>query len=362
MRFSKLKPIVFIVLTSSLIACSSDNNSDKNTKNASAISALSSSPDITKIKLNTSPINTADAFYKGPRRYTELAPCPFLSTETAKKSVGDILPDLPFTATEVSNEACTWYFDKGIRFSVRILSKEKGEKELARINKRKKPPLNKPQSGPGDEAFAFYSNNWKGELRSHPDEFIFFQNNQYIFIPRSGVGNVTIEQLRGVADEVSQRLPTAPKIKKQQRDEIFKFTTCDLWKKSSLETLFNRKGGLSLTNSRGGGCGYLIFPEANNYHLSYDLEIVFGRYELKSCEAVLAQKEQPFTLEKNYQSMVVSSLYSDSYEKNKVLETYQACFKEGGFSISIKGNSDRRYKKHLKLLLDNILDRINPST
>ena len=165
-------------------------------------------------------------------------------------------------------------------------------------------------------------------------------------------------QLQSVADEISRLLPNAPVIKAAQREEIIKFNNCDIWKVSSLSHLFKTEKQMSHDMHSGARmCKYLFAKGALSY---YTLSFYFLPDNKKNCEKSL--ESEGFKRETAYQQLIGSQqrFLDKEFSPKKISDDYRVCLDKGQFNISIEGEG-RPYAKQMKLLLENVLDRL-PAT
>lgn len=311
-----------------------------------------------KATLSTSAIDIDAAFYNGPIEYTKIDPCPFLTDKTAKGTFKRIfgLDSSSHERISVSNTECTWSY-----FSVRLPSEKNSAYRLNQIKKYDGEQALKPQTGPGKDAFLYYSKLDNKKKQNRPSGFIFSQNGKTIFIRGTAITEPTgVEKLREVANEIARLLPDAAEIKEQSTKVIHRFNTCKIWDKETLaSTLHIDKLNPPMYGpSLGKTCKYQFYEKLpkSGSKASFDLQFNFGPKGKKDvCDALIKKGAK---LEKEFTQRVVSRTKKGSDSFSSSSETLTSCLDRGTFSFFISG-PDLRYSKQIRLLVKNALERIS---
>lgn len=158
-----------------------------------------------------------------------VAPCPFLSDETAFSIVKT---DWILKRRDTSNERCYW--SKNLGFSVKLTVEPLATaKPLStRVYNLESKPVLKSQAEPGINATILYDTVWDKE-RAYAMSFE--QNNKLVMITVTGLAT-DAERLTAAAMEVADKLPTAA-VFVSQDDKAGSFDVCSTWRKSDIEAI-----------------------------------------------------------------------------------------------------------------------------
>jgi hypothetical protein len=310
-----------------------------------------------KSTLSTTPIDMEAALYKGPIEYTKVAPCPFLTDETAegtyKLRYG--LESKNQRRLDVSNTECRWTY-----FEVRIPSEKNSIYRLNQIKRSDGEQALKPQDGPGNKAFLYYPKLRNKKKQTHPSGFIFSQGNKTIFISGNASSEPTsIKKLREVADEIATLLPKALKIKQQYTAVVQHFDACAIWDKKVLENMLETDKIFHTMGAKGGSvCSYYFYGKKlpSDFSKTFEFKFYFENNSgnKTACESRIKKGEKQL---KGFSHQVVSRIYKSKNSIDPSFEEFVACFDGGNFYTSISG-PDLRYTKPFRLLIKNVLSRV----
>lgn len=160
----------------------------------------------------------------------ETAQCPFLSDTTA---IATAQTDYDLVRREVSNEECRWSMNAGFSVSVSVASAATATPLRDRPYNLETPPVVKEQSGPGNDAVILYDTAWETE---RPYAMGFEQDGKLVTIFVTGL-ETGPARLTATAEEVAEKLPTAPTIEKQYREIVPALEYCEIWPDESIAWL-----------------------------------------------------------------------------------------------------------------------------
>lgn len=189
--------------------------------------SATTAPESVQLDLSSDPIDRADFLGLNPPKILEPEPCPFLSDETALNTAKrtDKL-----VRRNTSNRECYWSRNLGfsIKVSVEPLASAKPLKDRAyNIDSL---PIFQAQTGPGSNAMVLLDTVW--DKAGRPYAIGFEQDQHLVTIYVTGL-NTDIERLLATANEVSEKLPTAPKIVDHVMNPA-RFDLCSVWSEQSI--------------------------------------------------------------------------------------------------------------------------------
>jgi len=201
------------------------------TSGQSTISANEPAPTATTdAPLSTSALSKATLLGEIADTVVETAPCPFLTDETAKATAKT---DYTLIRREVSNETCRWSKNAGFSIRISIESVTTAKPFSERVYNLEVPPVLKPQAGPGANAVILYDTAWDKE-RAYAMGFE--QDSKLIEIFVTGMATDETRLTR-TAQEVAEKLPTAPAIEHQYREVKPAFEFCSIWSDASIANI-----------------------------------------------------------------------------------------------------------------------------
>ncbi len=251
-----------VVLSATLFVCScgggdaesSGSGADAAANGQTAANDGSASGSSVSTPLPTTPISASDAMGRTPPSVKETDPCPFLSDETARAAA---TTEYVLTRRRVSNAECVWNYNIGFQVSARVEPIASSRPFSDHAYNMDVPAVLQSMSSPGQNAVVLADTAFKGAPR--PYAFGFEQRDQRIVIYITGM-RTSEAQLQAAAEEIATRLPNAPTIEPQIREETGAFDPCATWTEASLRTLFNQPDSavVGLAPSRT-SCTYTIY-------------------------------------------------------------------------------------------------------
>ncbi|MEZ5488762.1 MAG: hypothetical protein R3F50_00385 [Gammaproteobacteria bacterium] len=162
------------------------------------------------INLPSAPIDLAQA--QSQQSVAPVVPpiCPWLSDASANAAVDNVMTSEPMVRRAVTPDECRWNVNLGFALSIRAVPLSAVvDPSTIRYNMDESPVL-EPQDGPGNNAVAILDPTFDAD-KPRPFAFVFNADNRQFNIRTTGV-RTSIDQLRAVADEIVEALPTATPI------------------------------------------------------------------------------------------------------------------------------------------------------
>lgn len=321
---------------------------------ANAKSAPDETPTATASKaesnaLSQAPINLDAALGKLPIEMMETGPCPFLSDETA---INGVTTKFDFTRRKVANTECVWNYNIGFEINVRITPVEDATPRADRVYNLENPPVLVAQTGPGDDATVFTDPTWDAD-NPRPYAFGFTLGGQDVMISTVGV-ETSPEQLRRVAIEIAERLPTAPQIEPQIRQATETYDPCAIWNAAEVAAVFGVASTDPSQSSPFGqtACTFGFFPSNGS-----PLKIRAGIFECKS-DHLSVRQGQDFVLFSDLDALAVKNVSKKDWGTDFYIEA-----KAPSFCVSVSSTENRdpipdALEPGLNQLANNLLARV----
>jgi len=161
--------------------------------------------------LPTTPINLARAQSQQSTASQPPSVCPWLSDASANAAVKNVMTSEPMVLRTVTPDQCKWNVNMGFALSIRAVPLSAAVDPGTISYNMDVSPVLQPQDGPGNRlgnnAVAILDPTWDAD-KPRPFAFVFHADNRQFIIRTTGV-KTSIEQMRAVADEIVQALPTA---------------------------------------------------------------------------------------------------------------------------------------------------------
>ena len=180
--------------------------------------------------LSSTPVSFADATGENSEMI-EVGPCPFVSDETIKASVRT---SFEITRQEVSNTNCRWAYNAGFVIEVTIEDLANAKPLSERRYNMDVDPVLAPQDGPGVNAAVLNDTAWDKPV---PYAYSFEKDGKLVFMRYTGF-KTDSAIMRPAANEIAQRMGTAPDIERQNRELLVPFEACSVWTDSDIRTVF----------------------------------------------------------------------------------------------------------------------------
>jgi hypothetical protein len=308
--------------------------------------AAAETPDAVSIALPTSPISLADALGRTLPVIRETASCPFLSDETARAAATS---PYELVRRSVSNSACVWNYNVGFSVKVSVDPIAQARPFEDQVYNMDAKPVVETQASPGENAVLVYDTAWE---TPRPFGFGFELDGKRIFIRITGM-KTSLAQLQRAADEITAKLPAAPRIEAQFREEVAAFDKCSTWSKDALLNVFNLPADTPYSATASGmACSFSMRPAGPSHN-----EIVVGlsAFEIDpgSVEKLKAKGDKEVT---GYDYPVLSRNAEDKWGISAKLSTF---VDDGSIVVSVNDKEGGR-EAELKALFDNVMGRLAP--
>ena len=300
---------------------------------------------VTQTPFPTTPINFDDAMGRTPPTIRETVPCPFLSDETALASATAIYE---IVRRSVSNEECVWNYNIGFAIQARVESAAGSRPFVERQYNMDAKPILEPQSSPGQNAVLLYDTAWE---EPRPYAFGFDLGDKRIFLSITGM-RTSLAQLQPAAEEIAAKLPTAPQIEPQHREEVGAFDKCSAWGEAGLLTLFGLPEGTPVTISPSSStCTIEIrIPDSPSRNV---ITVGLSVFE-EAPNAFEFFKEKGWTEVSGYDHPVVSNPTTDEWGVHNKL---RGLIQDGSIVVTVT-DKDGGKEAATKTLFDNVMARI----
>lgn len=244
-----MKQLSLTLATGLLIACSSESTS------ANPELPAESDLEAEHSSLTNTPISFAEAVGT-TSKMIETGPCPFVSDEAIKASVRS---NFEIVRRAVSNVNCRWSYNAGFSIDVTIENLATAKSIADRGYNIGVDTVLEPQSGPGVNATVVNDTAWD---RPIPFAYSFEKDNKLVFMRYTGFKTST-EIMRPAANEIAERMNTAPVITSQQRQATQVFKPCEVWNDQDLKSVFGIEDTAVVAQGRNGmsTCNWKIYED-----------------------------------------------------------------------------------------------------
>ena len=344
----------FVLLSSALLLAGCGDGASADAQMAAASGAVAgggtdasavTAGSVRETPLPTTPINFDDAMGRTPPSIRETVPCPFLSDETALASATAIYE---IVRRSVSNEECVWNYNIGFSIKARVEAAAGSIPFVERQYNMDAKPILEPQASPGQNAVLLYDTAWE---EPRPYAFGFDLGDKRIFLSITGM-RTSLAQLKPAAEEIAAKLPTAPQIEPQYREEVGAFDKCSAWGEAALLSLFGLPEGTPVTISPSSlSCTIEIrVPESPSRNV-----ITVGLSVFESApNAFEFFKEEGWTEVSGYDHPVVSNPTTDEWGVHNDL---RGLIQDGSIVVTVT-DKDGGKEAATKTLFDNVMARI----
>ncbi len=302
---------------------------------------------VTETPLPTTPISFADAMGRTPPSIRETVPCPFLSDETALAAATS---PYEIIRRSVSNEECVWNYNIGFAIKARVEPLAGSRPFAERQYNMDAKPILEPQASPGQNAVLLYDTAWE---EPRPFAFGFDLGDKRVFLNITGM-RTSLAQLQPAAEEIAAKLPTAPRIEPQFREEVGAYDLCSTWVEAGLLSLFGLPEGtpVSITPS-GTSCIFeMRVPESPSRNV---ITLGLSVFE-EAPNAFEFLKEKGWTEVPGYDHRVLSHNTTDEWGVHTEL---RGLIQDGSVVVTIT-DKDGGKEDATKRLFDNVMARIVP--
>ncbi len=300
---------------------------------------------MTETPLLTTPISFADAMGRTPPSIKETVPCPFLSDETARATA---TTEFEIVRRSVSNEHCVWNYNIGFAISARVELAADSRPFAERQYDMDAAPILDPQSSPGQNAVLLQDTVW-GEPR--PYGFGFDTGDKRVYLHITGM-RTSLAQLQPAAEEIASKLPTAPQIELQYREEMGAYDLCSTWVAAGLLSLLDLPEGTPVwTTSSSTTCSFeMPVPESPTRNVITVGLSIFE--EVPNAFEVFTQKG--WSEVSGYDQNAVSQNSSDKFGTSTQIRGF---IEDGAVVVSIN-DKEGGHEATTRLLFDNVMGRI----
>jgi hypothetical protein len=280
-----------------------------------------------------------------PPSIRETVPCPFLSDETARATA---TTEYEMIRRSVSNEHCVWNYNQGFAISARVEPLASSRPFAERRYNMDAEPILEPQSSPGQNAVLLFDTAWE---EPRPYGFGFELGDKRVYMHITGM-RTSLAQLQPAAEEIASKLPTAPQIELQYREEVAAYDKCSTWVAAGLLSLFKLPEGTPVgTLPSGTSCSYEIrVPESPTRNV---ITVGLSIFE-EAPNAFEFFIEKGWTEVSGYDRNAVSHPTTDEWGEHTEMRGF---IQDGAVVVTIT-DKDGGKEAATKALFDNVMARI----
>ena len=209
-------------------------------------------------------------------------------------------------------------------------------------------PILEPQSSPGQNAVLLFDTAWD---EPRPYAFGFDLGDKRVYLHITGM-RTSLAQLQPAAEEIAAKLPTAPQIEPQYREEVGAYDLCSTWTAEGLLSVFGLPEGTDVyTNKSGSSCSFEIYvPESPTRNV---ITVGLSIFE-SGPNAAEALTENGWTEVSGYDHPVLTHPTTDEWGEHTQL---RGLIQDGAVVVGIS-DKDGGKEAATKTLFDNVMARI----